>query len=111
MFKAFISLLFLSVVIQACKTQTSVDQSLIYSVINQVIIADSIMTGTICVKFDRPVVPDTIRKEFFATDYEFIQLQIKKAENARVDTGKIFYCNWCKHGQFKALIDSAYSDN
>jgi hypothetical protein len=94
-----------------CKDTSKIDKDLVYSTLNDIIQQDSIFAWTVCSKFDQVTIPNDIQKEYFNKDKNFIQEQLKKSLNAKVDTGRIFIYSQRKKGIIKSFIDTTCSIN
>ena len=101
----------LTILVYSCSDKPKIDNDLIYSTLNDIILQDSILARVVCNKFDQVTIPDDIQKEFFSSDKKFIQDQIKNSSNAKMDTGRLYFYSRRKKELVKSFIDTTCSIN
>jgi hypothetical protein len=92
-----------------CVHKEKIDDKLIYSTLNEIILQDSIFAHIVCGNFDLITIPKEIQKEFFPNEEAFIENQLQESKNFKVDTGRLFFY-WKRTGAFeKPYIDTSCS--
>ena len=95
--------------IYSCQTKPKINNDLVYSALNGILLQDSIFAMIVCSKFEQVLIPRAIEKEFFPNEGSFIRSQQKRAENISIDTGRLYFYWPRKHQLAKSFIDTTCS--